>query len=190
MNLVRIVQIVNLVWVLSEVVLVVFARWNRPSTLPRDRGSRTLLWCAMGAGIAAGTAAQAVSAARIRIPEPWLLGVSLLLLVGGLVIRWIAILTLDRFFSTSVAIHQDHRLVRTGLFRLVRHPSYSGLLLLFLGMGLSFGNWLSFAVIVVPFLAALLYRIQVEESSLVEALGQDYVEYCRSTTKRLLPGIF
>ena len=123
------------------------------------------------------------------MPEPWLLGVSLLLLVAGLAIRWTAILTLGRFFSTSVAIQQDHRLVRTGLFRLVRHPSYSGLLLLFLGMALSFGNWLSFAVIVLPFLAALLHRIRLEESSLVEALGQDYVEYCRST-KRLLPGIF
>lgn len=189
MNLVRIVQIVSLVWVLSEVVLIVSARWNRRSVLPRDRGSRTLLWCVIGAGIAAGTAVQTVSAASIRIPEPWLLGVSLLLLVAGLVIRWTAILTLGRFFNTSVAVHQDHRLVRTGLFRLVRHPSYSGLLLVFLGMALSFGNWLSFAVIVVPFLAALLYRIQVEESSLVEALGQDYIEYCKST-KRLLPGIF
>src|ERR1035437_2204776 len=189
MNLVRIVQIVSLVWVLSEVVLIVSARWNRRSALPHDRGSRTLLWFVIGTGIAAGTAIQAVSAARIRIPEPWLLGISLLLIVGGFVIRWTAILTLGRFFSTSVAIHDDHRLIRTGLFRLVRHPSYSGLLLLFLGMGLSFGNWLSFAVIVIPFLAALLYRIQVEESSLVEVLGQDYVEYCKST-KRLLPGIF
>lgn len=189
MNLVRIVQIVNVVWLLSEVVLIVFTRRNLRNAFPRDRGSRTLLWFVIGIGIAAGTASQSVSAASIRIPEPWLLGISLLLIVGGFVIRWTAILTLGRFFSTSVAIHDDHRLIRTGLFRLVRHPSYSGLLLLFLGMGLSFGNWLSFAVIVVPFLAALLYRIRVEESSLVGVLGQDYVDYCK-TTKRLLPGIF
>ena len=100
-----------------------------------------------------------------------------------------AILTLGRYFSTCIAIHHDHRLVRTGLFRWVRHPSYSGLLLLFLGLGLSYGNWLSFALIVIPFLAALLYRIQVEEASLTEALGQDYSDHCRST-KRLLPGVF
>lgn len=190
MNLARIVLIMNVLWALSEVVLIVFTCRNLRKASPRDRGSRILLWCVIGAGIAAGTVVQAVvSTARIRIPEPWLLGVSLLLLVGGLVIRWTAILTLGRFFTTSVAIHQDHRLVRAGLFRLVRHPSYSGLLLLILGMGLSFGNWLSFAVIVVSFLAALLYRIQVEEAALVEALGQDYIEYCK-TTKRLLPGIF
>ena len=189
MHLARIVQIVTVVWALSEGFLIVFTRRNRRGALPRDKGSRAILWCVIGAGIAAGTAVQAVSTASIRMPEPWLLGVSLLFLVAGLAIRWTAILTLGRFFTTSVAIHQDHRLVRTGLFRLVRHPSYSGLLLLFLGMALSFGNWLSFAVILVPFLTALLYRIQVEESALVEALGQDYVEY-RKSTKRLLPGIF
>jgi len=189
MNLARMVQIVTLAWIISEVVLIVFHRKNSRNALPHDRGSRTLLWCVIGAGIAAGTAVQSVSAASIRISEPWLLGASLFLLVGGLVIRWTAILTLGRFFSTHVAIHQDHRIVRTGLYRLVRHPSYSGLFLLFLGMGLSFGNWISLAVVVVPFLAALLYRIQVEETSLVEALGQDYIEYCKST-KRLLPGIF
>ena len=189
MNLARMVQLVNIVWVFSEVALIIFTRRNRCNTLSHDRGSRTLLLCVIGAGIAAGTAVQNISIARIRIAEPWLLGTSLFLLVGGLVIRWTAILTLGRFFNTRVAVHQDHRLVQTGLYRLVRHPSCSGLLLLFLGMGLSFGSWFSFIVIIIPFVAALLYRIKVEESSLVEALGQDYIEYCKST-KRLLPGIF
>ncbi len=189
MSLVRIIQVVNIVWVLSEVILVVSARWNRRSALPRDRGSRTLLWGAIGAGLAAGTALQGVSFASLRLPQPWLLGFSLLLLLAGLVIRWISILTLGQFFSTGVAVHPGHRLIRTGLYRLVRHPSYSGLLLLILGQGLSFGNWLSLVVSVVPFLAALLYRIRVEEASLVEVLGPDYIEYCRST-KRLLPGLF
>jgi protein-S-isoprenylcysteine O-methyltransferase Ste14 len=189
MNLAGVVLAVNLVWALSEAALVVFTPRGRHGASPRDRGSRTLLWCVIGAGLAAGTAAQAVSAASIRMPEPWLLGLSLSLLVAGLAVRWTAILTLGRFFSTRVAVHHEHRLVRTGPFRLVRHPSYTGLLLLFLGMALTFGNWLSFAVIVAPFLAALLYRIRVEEAALVEALGRDYVEYCRST-KRLLPGLF
>ncbi len=156
MNLLRVVQSANLVWLLSEVLLVVLARSNRRGLMPRDRGSRTILWLLIGAGIATGSLIQPVSAAA-----PWLLGISLMLIVVGLAIRWVAIITLGRFFTTSVAIHGDHRLVRAGLFRLVRHPSYTGLLLLFVGMALSFGNWLSFVAIVLPFLAALRYRIQV-----------------------------
>jgi protein-S-isoprenylcysteine O-methyltransferase Ste14 len=189
MNLARIVQFVSLLWLLSELILIARSHRLHHSTLRRDRGSRVLLWCVSGAGVAAGTAVRGISATRIGISEPWLLGISLALIAAGLVIRWTAILTLGSLFNTRVAIHQDHRLVRTGLYRLVRHPSYSGLLLVFLGLGFSFGNWLSVAGIVIPFFAVLLYRIQVEESSLVEALGQDYVEYCK-TTKRLLPGIF
>lgn len=184
MNLARLVQGMNLVWLFSEVGLVVFTRRNRRSAAPRDRGSVVLLYGAIGFGIAAATMIQPVSAA-----QPWLLGVSLVLLVTGLVIRWTAILALGRLFTTNVAIHRDHQLVRSGPYRLVRHPSYTGLILLFIGMALSFGHGLSFVVIVVPFLAALLYRIHVEEASLVEALGRDYVEYCR-TTKRLLPGLY
>jgi protein-S-isoprenylcysteine O-methyltransferase Ste14 len=177
------------VWALSEAALLVATDWTCRRASSRDRGSRALLWGAIIAGLWAGTAARSASGAGIRVSEPWLSGASLALLLAGLVIRWTAILTLGRYFSTGVAIHQGQRIVRTGLFRLVRHPSYSGLLLLFLGLGLSYGNWLSFALIVVPFLAALLYRIQVEEASLTEALGRDYIEHCRST-KRLLPGIF
>jgi protein-S-isoprenylcysteine O-methyltransferase Ste14 len=189
MNLPRIVQFVSLFWLLSELVLIARTHRRHHSALRRDRGSRVLLWCVSGAGVAAGSAVRGIAVTRIGISEPWLLCGSLTLIAVGLVIRWTAILTLGSLFNTKVAIHQDHRLIRTGLYRLVRHPSYSGLLLVFLGLGFSFGNWLSVAVIVVPFFAVLLYRIQVEESSLVEALGQDYVEYSK-TTKRLLPGIF
>jgi protein-S-isoprenylcysteine O-methyltransferase Ste14 len=188
-NLAGIVQIVCWVWAALEVALMVFTRRNGRGARPHDRGSRPLLWCVIAAGIAAGTAAQAVSAAGIQMPEPWWRGISLILLVSGLIVRGTAIFTLGRFFSTSVTVHPDHQLIRTGLFRLVRHPSYSGLILLFLGMGLSFGNWLSLAVVVIPFMAALLYRIHVEESCLAESLGQAYVDYRRST-KCLLPGIF
>jgi protein-S-isoprenylcysteine O-methyltransferase Ste14 len=190
MNLARIVQFAGLLWLLSEVALILRTRRRDPGFLRRDRGSRVLLWCVSGAGVAAGTAvSRFCGTTRIGIPEPCLMGISLALIAAGVVIRWTAILTLGSLFNTRVVVQQDHRLVRTGLYRWVRHPSYSGLLLVFLGLGLSFGNWLSVAVIVVPFFAVLLYRIQVEESSLLEALGQDYAEYCK-TTKRLLPGIF
>lgn len=189
MNLAGIVKAVTLVWALSEVALIVATRQKRRGSLRRDRGSSLIFWGVIGAGLALAALAQTVAAARIRIPASWLSGVSLLLLVGGLVIRWAAILTLGRFFTTSVAVQPDHRLVRTGLYRRVRHPSYSGLLLVFVGLGFSHGNWLSLAAVVIPFLAALLYRIHVEEAALTATLGPEYVAYSR-LTKRLVPGLF
>jgi protein-S-isoprenylcysteine O-methyltransferase Ste14 len=120
---------------------------------------------------------------------PWRLGFALAFLLAGLAIRAVAIVTLGRFFTARVSIQEDHRLVRRGLFRHVRHPSYSGLLLAFAGLGLTLGNWLSLAAILVPITASVLYRIRVEESFLEEKFGREYAEYRRST-RCLVPGLY
>jgi protein-S-isoprenylcysteine O-methyltransferase Ste14 len=113
----------------------------------------------------------------------------LALTVSGLALRWTAILTLGRLFTPTVAVHPGQPVVRSGVYRRVRHPAYSGLLLAFLGLGLAFSNWLSLAVLFIPILAALLYRMRIEENALVELLGREYADYCE-VTRRLIPGIY
>ena len=115
--------------------------------------------------------------------------VGLVLIVLGMALRWIAIATLRRYFTSNVSIQQGHELVNRGLYRIVRHPSYSGSLLSFVGIGLTFANWLSTLVIFVPVFCAFLYRITVEERVLTADFGDRYVKYCQ-TTKRLVPGIY
>lgn len=119
----------------------------------------------------------------------WMRYVVVSLMALGLAIRWTAILTLGRSFSVNVAIHATQTLHRTGLFRYMRHPSYTGMLLMFLALGLDTRNWIGLAVIVVLPIAALLYRMHVEEAALTGAFGSEYVEYSK-TTKRLIPGLY
>lgn len=88
-----------------------------------------------------------------------------------------------------VAIDKDHSLVLVGPFRWVRHPAYTGLLLAFLGVGLSLSNWLSVALVMVPISLALLYRIEVEERALGERFGAAYERYA-ARTKRLIPWLY
>jgi protein-S-isoprenylcysteine O-methyltransferase len=115
-----------------------------------------------------------------------------LLVIGamglGLAIRWAAILSLGRFFTVDVAIHKDQTVVRTGPYAWVRHPSYTGLLLLFLGLGLRFGSLSGLLAMMVPIFAALWMRILREERTLLAGLGEPYAAYCRAT-RRLIPGI-
>ncbi len=107
----------------------------------------------------------------------------------GLVVRWYAIIYLGRFFTTNVAIARDHRLIDSGPYRFIRHPSYTGDLLITLGFALIFTNWASLLIIFAPCCAAMLWRIHVEETVLLSALGDNYQNYMQRT-KRLVPLIY
>jgi protein-S-isoprenylcysteine O-methyltransferase len=111
------------------------------------------------------------------------------LFAAGLALRWTAVICLGRFFTVDVAVASDHRVIDTGPYRWLRHPSYTGLLLEFLGLGFCLGNWASVGLLSVPIALALGRRIQVEEEALTGALGEAYRDYCRKT-KRLIPLVY
>lgn len=115
--------------------------------------------------------------------------VGIAMIALGLFIRWIAILSLGRQFTVDVAITKEHQLVHHGIYKSVRHPSYTGSLLSFLGLGLAFSNYLSIIVIFIPICSAFLYRIHIEEKTLIAKFGDEYQKY-RATTKKLIPGIW
>jgi len=115
--------------------------------------------------------------------------IGLALLLVGITIRWTAIYTLGKYFTGTVLIKKDHRLIQRGMYKHLRHPAYTGALLAHLGLGLSFSNWITLSLSVVPFAVAAFYRMHVEEQALSEAFGDAYSRYCRST-KRLIPKLY
>lgn len=108
------------------------------------------------------------------------------LLVAGGALRWVAIISLGRFFTVDVAVHRDHRVITNGPYRYVRHPSYTGALLQVLGLAMGLASWVSALVLIVPIGATLAYRIFVEEQALRQSLGTEYDDYCK-VTPRLIP---
>jgi protein-S-isoprenylcysteine O-methyltransferase len=115
--------------------------------------------------------------------------VGLLLLISGYAIRATAIRTLGKYFTGTVVIKSDHQLIRTGPYRYLRHPAYTGTLLAHLGLGLAFANWFSLLLSTLPFLLVAMYRMRVEEQALAATFGADYSTYCK-TSKRLIPGLY
>jgi protein-S-isoprenylcysteine O-methyltransferase len=107
----------------------------------------------------------------------------------GLILRWYGIIRLGRFFTTSVAIAEGHQLISTGLYRFMRHPSYTGLLLMYLAIGIRCENVLSLVMMTLPMCIALRYRMGIEEDALTEAFGNGYTDYMRKT-KRLIPFLY
>jgi protein-S-isoprenylcysteine O-methyltransferase Ste14 len=189
MSIARMFEALYWAWIASEFLLQVVTRTSRSRGEVKDRGSLLLLVSVIFISIW-GAKWYGDTHARTMLGEmSWLGTAAVVLLVAGLAIRWTAIFTLGRSFSTNVAIHATQTLHKMGLFRWMRHPSYTGMLLCFLAVGTYERNWVSVAIMLVFPTAALLYRIHVEEVALTEAFGEDYIEYSR-VTKRLVPGIY
>ncbi len=181
-------QALGLTYLVSEVLLTITRR-SRGEGVRQDRSTLRVLWLVILLSVAAGLyLALHVKAARLPHGELWRL-IALVLFATGIALRWWAIVTLGRFFTVDVQIAQDHELVERGPFRVVRHPSYTGVLLAFLGFALSLTNWASLLAILLPISAAFVHRINVEEQALSNALGERYLSYMRRT-KRLIPGIY
>jgi len=117
-----------------------------------------------------------------------LLAIGLVMFMVGAIIRFVAIATLKRNFSGALRIRADHTLVKSGIYKRVRHPAYLGAILLFTGIPVMLSSLFGFLVmlVLVPY---LLHRIKLEESMMIERFGKEYEDYMRSS-KRLLPFLY
>jgi protein-S-isoprenylcysteine O-methyltransferase Ste14 len=176
------------VWLLSEIALTLFLRSGSNDRKGLDKSSMALIWIIVGIAVTIGV----LSAIFIRLPisdSSLVIYSGLIIMILGLLIRWIAIWALGRFFTTDVTIRSDHQLMKSGLYKYVRHPSYTGILLTFAGFGLSLNNWVSLALICILVTGAIIYRIIIEEKALLEAFGAEYEQYMKMSW-RLFPWIY
>jgi protein-S-isoprenylcysteine O-methyltransferase len=154
-----------------------------------DRGSIRRLWIVTIIAISAGHEIALRGIGPYLAPATFWQSAGVVLFVLGLLLRWWSIRHLGRFFTVDVAIAHDHRVVDDGPYRFVRHPSYSGLLLEYAGIGLALRSVPGWLVMMLPIVVVLLHRVRIEEAALASALGEPYLAYMRRT-KRLVPGVF
>jgi protein-S-isoprenylcysteine O-methyltransferase Ste14 len=154
----------------------------------QDKGSHVALICLIVFGLLLGLLlALKVPATAITSAPDIFFWLGIVLMYVGIALRLYAIKVLGRYFTTSVAVASEQTVIKAGPYRLIRHPSYTGLLITLLGLGLSLtNNWLSLLVIMGCALPGFAYRIHVEERVLKAHLGRRYQEYMQRT-KRLIP---
>jgi protein-S-isoprenylcysteine O-methyltransferase Ste14 len=114
--------------------------------------------------------------------------VGLALVLAGLGFTIAARVWLGRNWSGTVTLKEDHELIRSGPYALVRHPIYTGLLLALIGTAIVVGRWRAL-VALVPFLAGFLLKMRKEEQFMADAFGEQYARY-RGEVAALVPFLF
>jgi protein-S-isoprenylcysteine O-methyltransferase Ste14 len=158
---------------------------------PYDRGSQAVIGFTLGIASVILLAAPVFNHFRSGRSRPGLpVGVSgLAVMACGLALRYRAAKTLGAFYTRTLRVKTRHRVVDRGPYRILRHPGYLGVILLFVGAGAAVDNWTAVAAMPVLLFPAYAYRIRVEEKMLQATLGKAYADYMRRTW-RLIPYIY
>lgn len=179
-------ELTCVVWMVLETLR---SRRSRDEATHTDRGSFAVLLASYIVGISAAVA-SAMAAWWAAISPAWIASAAgLVVLWGGIGLRWWAMRTLGRYFTFTVQSSADQTVISHGPYRFVRHPGYTGVLMAMVGMGLLLANWVAPLVLLVVVTAGMTYRIAVEERTLLATLGRPYADYC-ATRKRLIPFVW
>jgi protein-S-isoprenylcysteine O-methyltransferase Ste14 len=164
------------------------SRLNRSGTRTERGGVVMVNVCVVG-GLIVGFGLALWHRAEFVVGIWPLFGVGLGLMAVGIFIRQWSIITLGRFFTVDVRVHPNQTIVDSGPYRWVRHPSYTGLIMFNVGLGLALSNWAALAVMLLLPTVGLIVRIRLEERALVAQLGDDYRRFA-GARRRLLPGVW
>lgn len=164
--------------------------WRNHHGSSVDRGSILLVVLGIVTGVGGGFALAAYEPGAAIAFARWpILILGLLLMWSGIALRQWSVATLGRLFTVRVRVHPGQVVIDGGPYRWVRHPSYTGLIITLIGVGLALGNWAALPVLLVLPTAGLVLRIRVEERALLEALGEPYRRFAAGRA-RLIPGVW
>lgn len=152
------------------------AGWSRKSPLKRDPRWRWGLFLEF-----IGYAIIWMVPLWIRSPSSLRIVLSVLFFVLASLLSWTSTRALGRYLRFEAAVDADHQLIRSGPYRIVRHPIYASMLCTILGMGFMVARPLLFLVAVIFFIAGTEIRVRVEDRLLAERFGEEFLEYRRST---------
>jgi protein-S-isoprenylcysteine O-methyltransferase Ste14 len=177
-------------WIASEIIgAMILPRLHRQreGTKLETKDRRSGLVIIVGQ-IAAIYLAFGLSLAGIALLPGWLFYPGIALIVLGIFLRQWSISLLGGFFSALVGVQEGQTIIRKGPYRYVRHPSYTGAIMIFTRIGLAILSWWAVLVLLLASVIVYGYRIKVEEKALVEKFGEEYRAYMRET-KMLIPAV-
>jgi len=163
----------------TEIVLSIRTRRGTDNEI--DRGTQQLVWILIASCFIIAWVPVILDFGRLFILGEWPTWVGVAVMICGIIFRQYVIAVLGKFFTAQVQIQANHELIKAGPYRYIRHPSYLGIFILALGLGIALANWISLLLCIVLPLIGIMRRIRVEEKELEKYFGKQYQDYRRST---------
>ena len=129
-----------------------------------------------------------LSVNEVSLLSPWFTYLGIVIFLLGMLFRFWAILILGRYFSPVVGLYKDHAIITNGPYRFVRHPSYTGALVMLFGYEIILRSWIGTVAMLAIMLPIYLYRIKIEERALNRRFPKDYRNYTKDK-KKIIPWI-
>ena len=179
-------QFVITIWLLSEIIgTAIIPRIRRGGSVieRKDRFSGLYIFATIFIAL---ILSFYFAGAHIAMLPGWVFSLGILLIILGIILRQLSMAILGKYFSGVVGIQKDQKVIEKGPYKYVRHPSYTGALMIFIGLGLALQSGAAVLTLIVLFIIAYGFRIYVEEKALISELGEPYLDY-KKRTKRLIP---
>ncbi|MFZ0442191.1 MAG: isoprenylcysteine carboxylmethyltransferase family protein [Methanobacterium sp.] len=179
-------QLVITIWLLSEIIgTAIIPRIRRGGSVieRKDRFSGLYIFATIFIAL---ILSFYFAGAHIAMLPGWVFSLGILLIILGIILRQLSMAILGKYFSGVVGIQKDQKVIEKGPYKYVRHPSYTGALMIFIGLGLALQSGAAVLTLIVLFIIAYGFRMYVEEKALISELGEPYLDY-KKRTKRLIP---
>jgi protein-S-isoprenylcysteine O-methyltransferase Ste14 len=161
---------------------------ERVADAAQDRGSLWFIGLTQGVALGASFLVAFFSPATAVHHRYAAYSIGIALLLAGALLRRHCFRVLGDQFTGTVRVRTGDAVITRGAYRWVRHPSYSGAMLMFTGIGLALGNWVSVGLLFLSAAVSYSYRVRVEERALLDTIGEPYRAYMERT-KRFIPFI-
>lgn len=170
-------------WILCEIANFRLSRKNS-GIADQDRGSYRVVIIVSWAAV---FAIFIIRSLGIGVFSGSLKDIGFFVFASGIALREWAVWVLGKHFTVRVQVRKEAKLVTSGPYRYIRHPSYTGSLLIKMGISLAVGTWIGTIFALALSLIAHSYRINIEEQALQGAFGSEWDDYKKRTWK-LIPG--
>ncbi|KAJ52694.1 protein-S-isoprenylcysteine O-methyltransferase Ste14 [Clostridium tetanomorphum] len=183
-------QGVFLFFIISELLMWIDIKFNNRKNMGSkqryDKGSYFLIVLGFCSIIALNPICRRIFSNLLPI---WCFWIGTIFIMLGVFLRAYSIYTLGKFFTLSVQVNSEQKIIQIGPYKYLRHPSYSGSILSLIGTSLCFRSIMG--IIVTLTIIAIIYgnRIAIEEKILENSFGTIYKEYERNTSK-IIPFIW